>query len=230
MHTNEHLTNIAAVLKGCKTGEELYSPACGMCLLFAEVTGDSKRIQTYDSTGRVWEFDSFGRLSSEGECMLFPAEMLCDWGCFKTFFVRMRDGMSLGEMSAAEDTLRAKGAKGKERSLPAFDNNIWYIDRISGKINSTYEISVPGRYIVSTGTELRIGQREQKPPQPEFEPFDRVIVRQPGGRWVADIFSHYGKDAPGQPYVTAVDSYAECLPFNDVSAKLIGTAKNPIRF
>ena len=58
------------------------------------------------------------------------------------------------------------------------------------------------------------------------KPFDRVITRvDDNAIWTANIFSHmdsYGK------YVTigCVDSYPYCLPYNDETAKLIGTTNN----
>ena len=58
------------------------------------------------------------------------------------------------------------------------------------------------------------------------KPFDRVVTRvDDDAIWTANIFSHmdsYGK------YVTigCVDSYPYCLPYNDETAKLIGTTNN----
>ena len=58
------------------------------------------------------------------------------------------------------------------------------------------------------------------------KPFDRVITRNAADDvWTANIFSHI--DSHGE-YVTiaCVGGYTHCLPYNEETAKLIGTTKN----
>lgn len=58
------------------------------------------------------------------------------------------------------------------------------------------------------------------------KPFDRVITRNAADDiWTANIFSHM--DSHGE-YVTiaCVGGYTHCLPYNDETAKLIGTTNN----
>lgn len=58
------------------------------------------------------------------------------------------------------------------------------------------------------------------------KPFDRVITRNAADDvWTANIFSHM--DSHGE-YVTiaCVGGYAYCLPYNEETAKLIGTTKD----
>ena len=58
------------------------------------------------------------------------------------------------------------------------------------------------------------------------KPFDKVITRiNNDAIWTANIFSHM--DFRGE-YVTVgcVDSYPYCIPYNEETAKLIGTTKN----
>ena len=58
------------------------------------------------------------------------------------------------------------------------------------------------------------------------KPFDRVITRNAADDvWTANIFSHM--DSHGE-YVTiaCVGGYTHCLPYNEETAKLIGTTKN----
>ena len=57
-------------------------------------------------------------------------------------------------------------------------------------------------------------------------PFDRVITRNADDDiWTANIFSHM--DSHGE-YVTigCVGGYTYCIPYNEVTAKLIGTTNN----
>ena len=63
-------------------------------------------------------------------------------------------------------------------------------------------------------------------PKVEFKPFDRVIARNAADDvWTANIFSHM--DSHGE-YVTiaCVGGYTYCLPYNEETAKLIGTTNN----
>ena len=63
-------------------------------------------------------------------------------------------------------------------------------------------------------------------PKCEFKPFDRVITRNAADDvWTANVFSHM--DSHGE-YVTVacVGGYTHCLPYNEKTAKLIGTTDN----
>jgi len=58
-----------------------------------------------------------------------------------------------------------------------------------------------------------------------FLPFDRIVVRcnDDAEDWQADIFSHYADKNTEYPYKTITGYYNECFPYNDKTAKLIGT-------
>lgn len=63
-------------------------------------------------------------------------------------------------------------------------------------------------------------------PKVELKPFDKVITRNAADDiWTANIFSHI--DSHGE-YVTiaCVGGYTQCLPYNEETAKLIGTTKD----
>ncbi len=61
------------------------------------------------------------------------------------------------------------------------------------------------------------------PEKPKFEPFDRVVVRYNDNTWRATIFSHVDIEARVYKYVCINDRYEQCLPYNEQTAKLIGT-------
>lgn len=57
----------------------------------------------------------------------------------------------------------------------------------------------------------------------DFKPFDKVVVRETyGAKWSVNFFSNYeyGTD---YPYRCLNDVYFCCLPYNEETAKLIGT-------
>lgn len=55
------------------------------------------------------------------------------------------------------------------------------------------------------------------------KPFDRVITRTPDTPWTANFFSHIDSDGIKN---CIDDRYIMCLPYNDETAKLIGTTNN----
>lgn len=57
-------------------------------------------------------------------------------------------------------------------------------------------------------------------PKCEFKPFDRVITRTPDTPWTANFFSHIDSDGVKN---CIDDRYLMCLPYNEETAKLIGT-------
>ena len=113
-------------------------------------------------------------------------------------------------------------------------------------------LDISGKYIIRKDeiTELRLATEEEKKqlfsalankgkdwdsekkkvvnlkPKCEFNPFDRVITRNDEDDiWTANIFSHM--DSHGE-YVTigCVGGYTYCIPYNEETAKLIGTTNN----
>jgi hypothetical protein len=60
----------------------------------------------------------------------------------------------------------------------------------------------------------------RKPQQ--FKPFDKVIVRNDGEIWGAELFSWYNPSS-NYPYSCIGSNYNECLSYNEETAKLIGT-------
>ena len=60
----------------------------------------------------------------------------------------------------------------------------------------------------------------------EFKPFDKVICRDNDADiWKASFFSHYDERAY-YPFFCNNCGYKYCLPYNDETAKLIGTTNN----
>ena len=57
----------------------------------------------------------------------------------------------------------------------------------------------------------------------QFKPFDKVVVRDgPEDSWEADFFSHY-EDGAYISYALVEYVGRHCLPYNEMTAKLIGT-------
>lgn len=64
----------------------------------------------------------------------------------------------------------------------------------------------------------------------KFKPFDKIIVleRFAAQEWVCDVFSHYSKDYVGKEIIIGLGgcTYYKALPFNEETAKLLGTTKD----
>lgn len=62
------------------------------------------------------------------------------------------------------------------------------------------------------------------------KPFDKIVAFEELGRkeWVCDMFSHYSKDGKGREVIVGIGglAYNKALPFNEETAKLIGTTNN----
>lgn len=62
------------------------------------------------------------------------------------------------------------------------------------------------------------------------KPFDKIVAFEELGRkeWVCDMFSHYSKDGKGREVIVGIGGlvYNKALPFNEETAKLIGTTNN----
>lgn len=56
-----------------------------------------------------------------------------------------------------------------------------------------------------------------------FKPFDKVIVRNYIDDWRIEFFERYNPTNSMYPYICLMDSYHICLPYNEETAKLIGT-------
>ena len=66
-------------------------------------------------------------------------------------------------------------------------------------------------------------------PKIELKPFDKIVgFEELSKQWVCDMFSHYSKNYEGKEIITALGgcAYIKALPFNEETAKLIGTTNN----
>lgn len=59
----------------------------------------------------------------------------------------------------------------------------------------------------------------------QFKPFDKVLVRDSNQSiWKVDIYSHYEEEST-TPYICIGSFYAQCIPYNENTAHLVGTNK-----
>lgn len=76
--------DIYEILKDEEYGTELYTPICGKVWHsgMANDKDSAKAIWTEDEDGREYFFDKNGKVSKEGEVLLFPSKEMRDWSKF----------------------------------------------------------------------------------------------------------------------------------------------------
>ncbi len=81
-----------------------------------------------------------------------------------------------------------------------------------------------GECLLFPSKEVRTWEGYQIPsPHCDFKPFDKIVCRYENHIWIADMFSHYAIE-DDYPYTGLGGAgYSECLPYNEETAKLIGT-------
>ena len=65
-------------------------------------------------------------------------------------------------------------------------------------------------------------------PKVRFKPFDKIVgFEEANEEWVCDMFSHYAKD-DSRDIIIGIGGFAylKALPFNEETAKLIGTTND----
>lgn len=170
--------DIYEILKDEEYGTELYTQICGRVWHsgMANDKDSAKAIWTEDEDGREHFFDKNGKVSKEGEILLFPSKEMRDWNNFfkKGDVLEYKKGNNQATClfdSYEDDTtkLRFTGlytlAKGKIWDTPTIwdisnwvksDNPAAYIktieERLGGKLNrETLEIEKPAKLTFEIG-------------------------------------------------------------------------------
>ena len=74
-------------------------------------------------------------------------------------------------------------------------------------------------------------KKERKFNPKTLQPFDKVLTRDNKlGCWVVQLFSHIIEGELNYPYLCVNNSYKYCIPYNDETKHLVGTAKEAPNF
>lgn len=238
------MTNLWDKLRNAPRGFKLYTPICGEVEL---LSADYRIIYTRGCNGERLSFDEYGRYINSGECLLFPSKEVRDWNNFHPYFEwkkgdvlkRTNDGVTTIFDEFVDDKMTQFKSRHRRCINGAYlnidnmiDNTadyskvddaeaaeyISHVEKIcDGKLNmETLETEKPQRYF-----EVR-----------QFKPFDKVVVRDDyDDKWTVNFFSYklFSDDGYGniQTLYYCVDaSYCQILPYNEETAKLIGTTDN----
>lgn len=233
---SENKINIAEILKNKPKGTKLYSPIFGE-VAFDEIYTelDVDFIFVKNKVGNIVSFEKDGKYDVNGQQMLFPGEDMHNWFKFawKKGDVLQSNDHKKEVIFDGFVTSNYTCFKGKHFLDCTDENNHKYKEEIQ-LFTASYNIEEDdaAQCYINTiekklGGKLNLGTLEiWKKPKWTPKPFDKVVVRSdnPLCVWYADIFSHVDRETLS--YVCVGDSWTKCLPYNEETAKLIGTTKS----
>lgn len=232
--------NIAEILRKKPKGTKLYSPICGECE-FDMIDMENEEfgapiIDVIDLVGTRHSFYENGLYYTEGECLLFPSKVLKDWSKFawkkgdvlvtndckvECIFVEFTDKeyrTFRGKYTILTDDDGSIDYFGDKETLSTLKYNIEDKDAAQCYINTIEE---------RLGGKLNMETLEIEPAKPKWtpKPFDKVLVRNNDSNscWKPMLFSMMLKNG-----YAGIDGfiYPYCIPYNEETAKLIGTTND----
>lgn len=225
----ENQINIAEILKDKPRGIKLYSP------IFGDVTFDKveKDLGEYtifvtDKGQNHQTFMADGRYNRNGVPVLSPSNEMHDWSKFawkKGDVLASNDGRKNTIFDGFTDDTYTS-FKGKH-SLE--DNEYIGNENSLATEDYTLEGENPAKCYINTiekklGGKLNMETLEIEKPKWTPKPFNRIVAFCSATNiWCADIFSHITEF---MNYDCIGGCYDKVLPYNEETAKLIGTADN----
>lgn len=220
--------NIAEILKNKSQGTKLYTPIWGYVtfdhidndgIIFVKINAEEKR-----------NFYEDGRYSRGGDLMLFPSKEMRDWSKF---------AWKRGDILKSDGNMFCFFDKFSDDSYTCFEAKYMRYNRADGvfiapevtkeSVEDWYEKASPeeaGEYIKEVeeafNGKFNMETLEivpNKPTEPKFEPYEKVVARYNRDAWRPEIFGY----ADGKSYYCIGGWYSEILPYNKDTAKLIGT-------
>lgn len=233
--------NIADILRNKPKGTRVYSPIFGEGV-FQRVTSDNNIVVSKLGINYYcYYFESNGHYfknGDKGECLLFPSKSVQDWTklTWKKGDVLVSNDFEKEVIFDSFSTSDYSCFKGKHYLNCADDNNHKYKENMSlFTVNYQIEDKDDTQCFINTIEERLGGKLNMKTlklenkPKWKFKPFDKVMVRNYDTEvWKANIFSHKAVSIGSHTtiYVCIQGAWNQCIPYNEKTAKLIGTTDN----
>ena len=207
---NENL-NLIEILKDCPKGTKLYSTVYGDVDFDGIGNGSEYLVKYVKSDGSIGSVTAQGLVLAcyDGECTLFPSREQRDWSKFKQL---VKPNFKVGD--------KIVNILGKRMGA-------------SGSYGIISEITVD-KYIFTDSSYAFIRNQDGwelvPDKKPKFDPktlcpFDKVLVRDSCAlNWKCTFYSHKRNSCLCK-YVTTESVYEYCIPYNDDTKHLVGTAK-----
>jgi hypothetical protein len=202
------MASIAEILSSVgKPGERIYSVPWGYVNV-ASVDEDNKQIKLDCGNGNVCWLDGDGRLTSEGECVIWPSYDQRDWEAW-------------GKERAAAPSLEIG-------DYVSYGGMQWFVDVIecTGRVELKSVVGCKGVIIYRT-TRDEIAKADKFDPS-ALQPFDKVIARYVStDRWRPDF---WGYMSPDDIFCCTAGMVTQIVPYNDLTKHLIGTTDDAPEF
>lgn len=220
--------NIAEILKDMPQGTKLWTPLLGEVALISVICDDKTYPISVRGTDRLrYSFTQYGRYyTTEGSrILLFPSEDMRDWSKF------FKEGNVLENTSDnvfPRYVIFKKFVDDKYTIFEATNGIVLGDEAIKYSIQNTLSYSKVEDEDKALHIKKKIQKIVDKKPESsvtEFQPFDKVLVRDHDGqKWIPTLFGFFCQDEGyAFPYETACGAYKYCIPYNEKTKHLLGT-------
>lgn len=221
------MKNIAEIVKDMPQGTKLWTPICGEVELLDIGLSDVYPIIVKDSCLMKYSFTENGTYYEQkgAEMLLFPSKEMRDWS--KVF----KEGDVLENTSDnvfPRYVIFEKFIDDKYTTFEAINGLILGDVPLKYSIQNTLSYSKVEDEDMASEIKKKIQNIVDKKPEssaPEFQPFDKVLVRDHDGqKWIPTLFGFFCQDEGYVfPYETACGAYKCCIPYNEKTKHLLGT-------
>lgn len=222
--------NIAEILKDMPSGRKLWSPLLGEVALSCVNYDDKIYPISVRATDRLeYSFTQYGRYyTTEGaELLLFPSKYMKNWSKF------FKEGDVLENTSGKvfpKYVIFKKYLDDKYTTFEATNGIVLGDEAIKYSIRNTLSYSKVEDEDMALEIKKKIQNIVDKKPEssaPEFQPFDKVLVRDFDKQiWIPTFFGFFRKDKDKKfSYVTVDGAYKYCIPYSEKTKHLLGTTE-----
>lgn len=226
--------NIAEILKDCPKDTKLYSPLFGgVKFSFIDSSAYPIRVQTSDkvANGIFTEKGLYYEDYTDTECVLFPSSEMRDWSkFFKHGDVVIKNG---GGMAAVFDGWANDTYTEFNTTINLYCDDNTGEEEVCDTLLFRKATEEERKQFIEKAERILKGKYNPETLQVEpvklecpFKPFDKVMARDYiSDDWMLDMFSHYKSDTE-YPYNCIGGSFKYCIPYNEHTAHLLGTAES----
>lgn len=226
---NNKEINIAEILRDKSKGTKLWTPIYGeVGFIGIDIQQSKYPIEVGIPERFRLLFTKYGkRFDTEGaELLLFPSKDMRNWSKFA-----WKEGDVLENTSDnvfPRYVLFKRFVDDKYTTFEAINGLILGDVPLKYSIQNTLSYSKVEDEEMALEITKKIQNIADKKPEssaPDFQPFDKVLVRDHDGqKWIPTLFGFFCQDEGERyPYETAYGAYKYCIPYNEKTKHLLGT-------
>lgn len=222
------MKNIAEILKDMPQGTKLWTPICGEVELLDNGLSNVYPIIVKDSNLMKYSFTENGTYYEQkgAEMLLFPSKEMQDWSKF------FKEGDVLEDTSDKvfpKYIIFKEFVDDKYTTFEAINGIVLGNDPVKHSVQKTLSYSKvkdENKALEIKDKILKIVDKNPESSAPEFQPFDKVLVRDYKEQmWMPTLFGFFRKkNKDGALYYETVRGlYHYCIPYNEKTKHLVGT-------